>query len=54
MSHLEKRLNDVRHKIRTVQENRNNRWRFPREIITTLTIIEMTIEDQIYNSRITN
>lgn len=52
MSHLEKRLNDIRYKIRTVQENRNNHWRCPREIITTLTMIEMTIEDQIFNSKI--
>lgn len=54
MSQLEKRLNDIRYKIRTVQENRNNRWRCPREIITTLTMIEMTIEDQIFSSRITH
>lgn len=53
MSQLEKRLNDIRYKIRTVKENRNSHYRFPREIITTLTMIEMTIEDRIYNSRIT-
>ena len=54
MSHLEKRLNDIRYKIRTVKENRNTHFRYPREIITTLTMIEMTLEDKIFNSRITH
>ena len=47
MTHIEKRLNDVRYKIRSVQENRNNHFRCPREIITTLSLIEIELMDNL-------
>jgi len=51
MTHIEKRLNDVRYKIRTVKKNRNNHFRCPTQIIKTLTYIEMELEDQIFSQK---
>ena len=47
MTNIEKRINDIRYKIRTVQENRNNKYRCPREIITTLSLIEIGLMDNL-------
>ena len=47
MTNIEKRINDIRYKIRTVQENRNNKYRCPREIITTLSLIEIELMDNL-------
>lgn len=52
MSNLEKQKNDIRYKIRTVKENRNNKYKNPRDILAILSIREMQIEDRIFNSRI--
>lgn len=51
MTNSEKRLYDIRYKIRTVKENRNNHFRFPAEILMVLYKIEMHIEDNIFSSR---
>jgi hypothetical protein len=51
MTNIEKRLSDIRHKIGVVKENRNNHFRFPREIITTLTMIEMSLEDNLFEMK---
>ena len=48
MTHTEKRLNDIRYKIRQVKENINNHFRHPMEIIITLTIIETTLENNLF------
>lgn len=48
MTHIEKRLADVKHKIATVKENHNNKYRCPKQIITTLTLIEMELEDYLF------
>ena len=46
-THTETRLNDIRYKIRKVQENRNNHYRYPRQIITTLSLIEIELMDNL-------
>lgn len=51
MNNLEKRIYDVRYKIRTVKENRNNHFRFPADILIVLYKTEMQIEDNIFSSR---
>jgi len=51
MLHIESRLHDIRTKINKVKENRDNHFRFPKEIIKTLTIIEMSLEDQIFSMK---
>lgn len=54
MTNLEKQRNDIRYKIRTVQENRNNKYKYPHNILAILSIREMQIEDQVFSSRTVN
>lgn len=51
MLHIENRLHDIRSKINRVKENHNNHFRYPKEIIKTLTIIEMSLEDAIFSMK---
>ena len=51
MLHIENRLHDIRTKINKVKENHNNHFRRPQEIIKTLTIIEMSLEDAIFSMK---
>jgi hypothetical protein len=41
-------INDVRAKIATVKENRNNHFRHPMHILAILSLREMQLEDQLY------
>jgi protein associated with RNAse G/E len=52
MNNIEKQKNDVRCKIRTVKENHNNKYKYPRDILAILSLREMQLEDYIFNSRV--
>lgn len=42
------RLDDIRYKISRVKENHNGKYKFPIHILKTLSIIEMTLEDNLF------
>ena len=48
MTHTEKTLADIRYKIRSVKENRNNHFRCPINILVVLTRREVELEDQLF------
>ena len=48
MSNVEKQLQDIRWKINTVKENRNNKYRYPRDILILLSIRETELEGNLF------
>jgi len=48
MSHVEKRYNDLLHKISTVQENRNNKFKNPESILIILYKLVDIVEPQVW------
>ena len=48
MTNVEIQLQSIRHKIATVKENRDNRFRCPRDILAILSIREMKLEDSLF------
>lgn len=48
MTHVEKRLADVRHKITKVKENIDNHFRHPTQILIVLTRTEIELENYLF------
>lgn len=48
MSHVDTQLQDIRWKIATVKENRDNRFKNPRHILAILSLREMELEDNLF------
>ena len=48
MSNIDNQLKDIRWKIATVKENRENRFQNPRHILAILSLREMALEDNLF------
>lgn len=45
---VDTQMNDIKHKINTVKENRGNKFRCPRDILIILSMREAELEDQLF------
>lgn len=48
MSNTDNQLQDIRWKIATVKENRDNRFKNPRDILVILTLRELELSDNLF------
>mgnify|MGYP003443577796 CR=1 FL=1 len=45
---VDTQMNDVKHKIEVIKENRGNKYRYPRDILIVLSMREAELEDQLF------